>query len=66
MELLIYAHDSFTLACHLEGISAVLHASRTVCGVLQQAEEYNLMVCVGLSFRLNVKVMSPISHCQDL
>ncbi|ELT89138.1 hypothetical protein CAPTEDRAFT_221770 [Capitella teleta] len=44
VELLIYAHDCFTLACHMEGISSLLHTARAVTMALCQAKEFNLMV----------------------
>lgn len=44
VELLIYAHDCFTLACHMEGISTLLQTARSVTASLAAAKEYNLMV----------------------
>ena len=44
VELLIYAHDCHTLACNMEGISAVLRAAQSLVELLHTAEEYNLMV----------------------
>lgn len=44
VELLIYAHDCFTVACHMEGISNLLRTCRTLTQMLDVAEEYTLMV----------------------
>lgn len=45
VELLIRAHDCFTLSCNMEGISEVLHAAR-LCNVqLTRSKSYSLMVC---------------------
>nr|XP_033775670.1 spatacsin isoform X2 [Geotrypetes seraphini] len=45
VELLIFAHDCFTLTCHLEGISRVLQAARHLTSQhLAPNDEYTLMV----------------------
>ncbi|XP_069766261.1 spatacsin isoform X2 [Narcine bancroftii] len=45
VELLILAHDCFSLTCHMEGISRVLQAARHLSHKhLAPSEEYSLMV----------------------
>ena len=44
VEVLIRAHDCFTLSCNMEGISDVLHAAR-LCNIrLIETKSYSLMV----------------------
>ena len=44
VELLVAAHQCFTLACSMDGIAAVLHTARTLTFTLEQGDEFNLMV----------------------
>ena len=43
-ELLILAHECFTVACSMEGISNVLKAARISTDVLVASQEFSLMV----------------------
>ena len=46
-ELLILAHNCFSLTCHMEGITRVLQAARLLTDEhLAPKEEYGLVVCV--------------------
>lgn len=46
-ELLILAHNCFSLTCHMEGITRVLQAARLLTDEhLAPNEEYGLVVCV--------------------
>ena len=47
VELLIRAHDCFTLSCNMEGISDVLRAARLWNVKLIKSKSYSLMVCNG-------------------
>ena len=44
VELLIRAHDCFTLSCNMEGISDVLRAARLWNVKLIHSKSYSLMV----------------------
>ncbi|ESP01289.1 hypothetical protein LOTGIDRAFT_157467 [Lottia gigantea] len=43
-ELLILAHDCYTIACNMEGISHVLRAARRITETLCRSEEFSLMI----------------------
>ena len=44
VELLIRAHDCFTHACHMEGISTVLRTARQLTAKLAEAEQFTIIV----------------------
>lgn len=44
VELLIRAHDCYTVSCHMEGISRVLHLARKCNNALNNADEHSLMI----------------------
>ena len=44
VEMLIRAHDCYTLGCSVDGIAEVLKVSREVTNVLYQGRHYKLMV----------------------
>ncbi|XP_071844305.1 spatacsin-like isoform X3 [Apostichopus japonicus] len=44
VELLIRAHDCFSICCHMEGISNVLRSTREIFNTLADFKEYPLMV----------------------
>ena len=48
VELLIRAHDSFTLSCNMEGISEVLRTARVCTLQLVENKAYSLMVSAML------------------
>ncbi|KAK7011656.1 spatacsin [Biomphalaria glabrata] len=43
-ELIIMAHECYTVSSNMEGISHVLRAARVCCDCLAEAAEYNLMI----------------------
>ena len=45
VEMLIRAHDCYTLGCSIDGIAEILKVSREVTSVLYQGRHYKLMVC---------------------
>ncbi|XP_072167354.1 spatacsin-like [Diadema setosum] len=51
VELIIRAHDCFTLSCNMEGISSVLRACSDCVTALTQTEEYSLMVRLMMGVR---------------
>nr|XP_054756524.1 spatacsin-like [Lytechinus pictus] len=51
VELIIRAHDCFTLSCNMEGIASVLRASCDCCNALAQSEEFSLMVRLLIGVR---------------
>lgn len=44
--LLIYAHESHTVSCNMEGISAVLQTTRILVDKLKTRERFQLMVAL--------------------
>lgn len=65
VELLIRAHDCFTLSCNMEGISEVLHAARLCNLQLIQTKSYSLMVCVAMVWsRLKAEIRD--QFCTDI
>eukprot|EP00057_Strongylocentrotus_purpuratus_P009516 XP_011663990.1 PREDICTED: spatacsin [Strongylocentrotus purpuratus] len=51
VELIIRAHDCFTLSCNMEGIASVLRASCDCFSALAQSEEFSLMVRLLIGVR---------------
>ncbi|GFN75260.1 spatacsin [Plakobranchus ocellatus] len=43
-ELIIMAHECYTIASSMEGISHILRISRTCCASLTEAKEYSLLI----------------------
>ena len=52
VELLVRAHDCFTLACNMEGISEVLRIARLCILQLMNAKAYSLMVILFYFLRI--------------
>ena len=52
VELLVRAHDCFTLACNMEGISEVLRIARLCTLQLINAKAYSLMVMLFCFYAL--------------
>ncbi|XP_030833273.1 spatacsin isoform X2 [Strongylocentrotus purpuratus] len=51
VDLIIRAHDCFTLSCNMEGIASVLRASLDCFSALAQSEEFSLMVRLLIGVR---------------
>ena len=51
VELLVCAHDCFTVGCHMEGVSSLLRMARIVTEHLTMANEYNLMVSIDICYK---------------
>ena len=64
VELLVLSHECHTLACNMEGISAVLRASRAITTSLAELDSYSLMVRgeYGTVVKRITKFMVEINH----